>query len=258
MSQPPPTPPASTRAQAAAPAPAVAISNLGVNLGGNDLFREFNAVFPGGEWTCILGLSGGGKSTLLRHIAGLGAGGKGSVTGGGQSIAGRVAWMDQRDLLLPWLSASENVQLGARLRRERSDPARARALLKDVGLGGSEDARPAALSGGMRQRVALARTLMEDRPVVLMDEPFSAVDAITRGRLQFLAARLLRGRTVVLVTHDPWEALRLGHRIHVLGGRPADLGDTFVPLGDPPRDPADPSFSPLVSNLLALLEANSL
>jgi putative hydroxymethylpyrimidine transport system ATP-binding protein len=105
----------------------------------------------------------------------------------------------------------------------------------------------------MRQRAALARTLMEDRPVVLMDEPFSALDAITRYRLQDAAAKLLAGRTVMLVTHDPLEALRLGHRIHVMAGRPARLDDALGPSGDPPRDPRDPEILKLQAELLTRL-----
>ena len=107
----------------------------------------------------------------------------------------------------------------------------------------------------MRQRAALVRTLIEDRPVVLMDEPFSAVDAITRFELQALAARLLAGRTVLLVTHDPLEALRLGHRIHVMYGRPARLDTAAVPAGAPPRDLADPALLALQGELLARLGA---
>ena len=98
---------------------------------------------------------------------------------------------------------------------------RARELLDRIGLGAWADDLPAVCSAGMRQSAALARTLLEDRPMVLMDEPFSALDAITRVRLQTLAAELLVGRTVLLVTHDPLEALRLGHDVHVMSGRPA-------------------------------------
>jgi putative hydroxymethylpyrimidine transport system ATP-binding protein len=117
--------------------------------------------------------------------------------------------------------------------------ARADELLRRVGLADAAAARPGALSGGMRQRVALARTLMEDRQVVLMDEPFAGLDAITRYELQALAAELLAGRTVLLVTHDPLEALRLGHRIRVMAGRPVRLDDSVgAPPGAPPR-PAD-------------------
>jgi len=133
------------------------------------------------------------------------------------------------------------------LRRLRE---RARALLARVGLAGREDDLPASLSGGMRQRVALARTLLEDRPVVLMDEPFSALDAVTRFRLQDLAAETLAGRTVLLVTHSPAEAVRLGHRLYVLGGSPARPRGPLAPRGAPPRDPADPAALALEAELL--------
>jgi putative hydroxymethylpyrimidine transport system ATP-binding protein len=160
-------------------------------------------------------------------------------------------------MLFPWLDVIGNVTLGVRLRG--GDPAtpdaiaRARALLTEVGLAGQERARPDTLSGGMRQRVALARTLMEERPVLMMDEPFSALDAITRVRLQTLAARLLKDRTVLLVTHDPMEAIRLGHRIHVLAGTPARLGEALVPPGETPRRVDDPDVLRLQGDLLRRL-----
>jgi putative hydroxymethylpyrimidine transport system ATP-binding protein len=109
----------------------------------------------------------------------------------------------------------------------------------------------------MRQRVALARTLMEDRPVVLMDEPFSALDAVTRFRLQDLAAELLAGRTVLLVTHSPEEAVRLGHRLHVLSGEPARPSAPLAPRGAPPRDPADPAVLALEAELLRELTTSA-
>jgi putative hydroxymethylpyrimidine transport system ATP-binding protein len=156
-------------------------------------------------------------------------------------------------LLLPWLSARENVVLGARLRGEAPDRAAADRLLARVGLAGHENKRPAALSGGMRQRVALARTLMEDRPVVLMDEPFSAVDALTRFRLQALACEVLADRTVVLVTHDPQEALRVGHRLFVLTGSPARWEESPVPRAQIPRAPTDGDFPARYDDLMARL-----
>ena len=154
------------------------------------------------------------------------------------SCAPRLAWMGQQDNLLPWLTVLGNVGLGARLRGEPLDRDRAEALLARVGLIPQRDQRPATLSGGQRQRAALARTLMEDRPVVLMDEPFSALDAITRARLQVLAAQLLAGRTVLLVTHDPLEALRLGHRIHVMAGQPARIEPPNSATGIAPVAPS--------------------
>lgn len=207
------------------------IANARLVFSGAPLFENLSADIAAGQWTCILGPSGVGKSTLLRMIAGLSETGPATEIAGadGSALDQRIAWMAQQDLLLPWLSVSQNVALGSKLRGEPADGARIAALLAAVGLDEQAEALPATLSGGQRQRAALARTLMEGRPVVLMDEPFSAVDAITRGRLQELAARLLRGRTVLLVTHDPLEALRLGHRIHVMAGRPAQLGSALEP-----------------------------
>ncbi len=233
------------------------IANASLAFAGTPLFENLSADIAGGQWTCILGPSGVGKSTLLRMIAGLGENGPvaGITASDGAALDQRIAWMGQQDLLLPWLSVSQNVALGNKLRGEPADGARIASLLADVGLSERPAALPATLSGGQRQRAALARTLMEDRPVVLMDEPFSAVDAITRARLQELAARLLRGRTVLLVTHDPLEALRLGHRIHVMAGRPAHLGTAMEPPGETPRDPTDPALRALHLALLAQLGA---
>ena len=171
--------------------------------------------------------------------------------------SGITAWMAQKDLLLPWLSVVENVCLGARLRGRVSEEIRARAvsLIEDAGLADYVNALPLQLSGGMRQRVALLRTLMEERPVILMDEPFSALDALTRLKLQDLAARLVKGATVLMVTHDPLEALRLGHRVYVMAGKPAQIGDALVPPGVPPRKPGDPKIVSLQAALIDRLEA---
>jgi putative hydroxymethylpyrimidine transport system ATP-binding protein len=227
----------------------------GLSFDGEPVLAPLRLDVAGGLVTALLGPSGSGKSTLLRIAAGLL---EGSVTAeDGLPLGGRVAWMAQADLLVPWRDALGNVALGAHLRGEAIDVARARALLAAVGLGETDAKKmPAQLSGGMRQRVALARTLMEDRPVVLMDEPFSAVDAPTRHRLQELAARLLAGRTVLLVTHDPLEALRLADRVLVLSGRPAVVSELPVPAGSTPRDARDASVLAAQGALLeALAEA---
>ena len=154
----------------------------------------------------------------------------------GGALQGRVAMMAQADLLMPWLSVRENVMLGARLRGLRGDVTRATELLQRVGLEALAARKPRALSGGQRQRAALARTLYEDRPVVLLDEPFSALDVATRARMQELAAEVLRGRTVLHVTHDPAEAARLGERVFVLTGQ--ELSEVAVEAPAPiPRAP---------------------
>ena len=211
------------------------------SIDGAPLFGPVELRLAAGQWTCLLGPSGVGKSTVLRLIAGLptGVGFEGTIRAtDGAPLTGRIAYMAQNDLLLPWLDVLGNVLVGARLRGERPDAARARDLVARVGMAGREAERPRHLSGGERQRVALARTLMEDRPVVLLDEPFSALDARTRAGMQVLAAELLQGRTVLLVTHDPAEAARLGHRIHVL--TETGLAEVAPPPSPPVRAVGDP------------------
>ena len=226
-------------------------------IGASLVFGPLSLQVPAGQWTCLLGASGIGKSTLLRLLAGLADGV--AFTGGlgasdGLPLRGRVALMAQNDLLLPWLDCLGNVTLGARLRGTPPDLPRARALLEKVGLAGAAKRRPAQLSGGERQRVALARTLMEDCPVLLLDEPFSALDARTRAQMQDLAARLLVGRTVLMVTHDPAEAVRLGHQLLLM--TVTGLQPIATPPGMPPRRVDDPATLALQGRLLrALMEA---
>jgi putative hydroxymethylpyrimidine transport system ATP-binding protein len=245
--------------------PAITLEAASLSYRGVAIFERLDLALPAGLTTCLLGPSGVGKTSLLRLVAGLATGdGNGAAEGTavdqeGRPLAGRVAYMAQQDLLLPWASVLGNVLLGHRLRGAHRDPeteARARALIAEVGLAGHEHDRPGQLSGGMRQRVALARTLMEDRPIVLMDEPFSALDAITRFAIQELAAGLLARRTVLLITHDPLEALRLGHRVYVMAGRPARLEAALedgAALPAPPRDPGDPGLLALQAGLLKRL-----
>lgn len=252
------TAPCPASAAADGEAPAVQVRDARLDFGGVALFAGLDLTLAAGQTTCLLGPSGVGKSSLLRLIAGLPGSGSGRVgDAGGRPLHGRIAYMAQEDLLLPWLSALDNVLIGYRLRGTRVDSAlraRARDLLARVGLAENFEDRPAALSGGMRQRVALARTLLEDRAVVLMDEPFAGLDAIGRQALQDLAAGTLAGRTVLLVTHDPLEALRLGDRLLVMAGRPAQLSDRVrPPPGTPPRPVEDPTLLSLQGSLLAQL-----
>ena len=231
---------------------AIVLKNLGFRRNGLLLFDGLSEQFSAGQTTCILGVSGVGKSSLLIVIAGLlpdpefGS----ACDEDGRSLRGRIAYMAQDDLLLPWANVFRNVTLGCRLRGDDIDDDNARELIQLVGLAEHVEALPHTLSGGMRQRVALARTLMEKRPIALLDEPFSALDALTRYQLQSLVAELFRGRTVVIVTHDPVEALRLGHSIRVMYGRPALLSEPMRLGGQPPRDPTAPKVASLQRELL--------
>ncbi|ANP77984.1 hydrogenase expression protein [Vibrio crassostreae 9CS106] len=196
-----------------------------------------------GKWTVLLGRSGCGKTTVLRYLAGLlddKVEWQGTLTTSDElPLTDRIAYMAQQDLLLPWLSVIDNVCLSHCFQNSASDKAlqtnQALELLAAVGLADYANAMPDQLSGGMRQRVALARTLMQDKPVVLMDEPFSALDAVTRHKLQSLACELLRDKTVVLITHDPQEAVRLADNLYVLQGTPANAQSLSVPLTATPR-----------------------
>jgi putative hydroxymethylpyrimidine transport system ATP-binding protein len=221
-------------------APGVIIDGQ-AEIDGKPLFGRLRLQISPAQWTCLLGPSGVGKSSILKLIAGLETGimFDGSITASdGAPLAGRIAYMAQDDLLFPWRSVLDNVLIGAALRREAPDPDRARTLLARVGLSGLLDRRPVELSGGQRQRAALARTLMEDRPVILLDEPFSALDARTRAGVQEIAADLLAGRSVLLVTHDPAEAARLGHRILLLDE--TGLREMPAPSTPPLRKPNAP------------------
>jgi NitT/TauT family transport system ATP-binding protein len=176
-----------------------------------------------GQFICLLGASGCGKSTLLSLVAGLDSPTAGTVDVGGR----RVALMFQEAALFPWLSAAANVELAMRARgvpaAERRS--RTRELLELVALGGFGGKRPHELSGGMRQRVALARALAQDADVLCMDEPFGALDAMTRDLLHDELDRVREGRslTVLFVTHNVREAVRLGDRVVLLSSRPGTV-----------------------------------
>ena len=188
-----------------------------------------------GEVLGVVGPSGCGKSTLLELVAGLQEPDAGTVTAAGASDArGRraaCAYMPQRDLLLPWRSALSNAGLALECQGVRPAEARRRAapLFERFGLAQFERARPADLSGGMRQRVAFLRTLLAGRPILLLDEPFGALDSLTRASMQSWLAQTLTGerRTVLLVTHDVEEAVYLADRIVLLSPRPGRVIATF-------------------------------
>jgi ABC-type nitrate/sulfonate/bicarbonate transport system ATPase subunit len=186
------------------------------------------AVEPG-EVLGVVGPSGCGKSTLLELVAGLREPQRGVIrVDGGGAAAGRLArcaYMPQRDLLLPWLSAIDNAALALRNRGASRASSRraAHPLFERFGLAGFERSRPPELSGGMRQRIAFLRTLLAGKPVLLLDEPFASLDAITRAEMQeWLAGALAaEARSAILVSHDVEEALYLSDRVAVLSARPA-------------------------------------
>ena len=180
-----------------------------------------------GELVCLVGASGSGKSTLLNLLARL----EGPTVGAVESLGSRPALIFQEPALFPWLTAAGNVELPLRLRGVRASARREAAgqLLSSVGLAESAGRRPHELSGGMRQRVALARALAQDATVLLMDEPFAALDAITRDLLHDELERIWRERhlTILFVTHDAREAVRLGDRVLVFASRPGHVAADF-------------------------------
>ncbi|MEM9126194.1 MAG: ABC transporter ATP-binding protein [Pseudomonadota bacterium] len=223
---------------------------------------DMSVVFRSGQTTALVGPSGCGKSTILRMVAGLEAADAGSISMGSETphqIArrGGLAMAFQDPSLLPWRTVRANIALGAELARKPAD--QVDALIDLVGLNGFSDHRPAELSGGMRQRAAIARSLVSAPDVLLLDEPFGAVDAITRRRLNHDLPPLWRRRktTTLLVTHSVEEAVLISDRVLVLSPRPARiLADIPVELqgqhGLP--DTAAAPFRALASRVMAALE----
>jgi NitT/TauT family transport system ATP-binding protein len=209
------------------------------------------------EVVAVVGPSGCGKSTLLELIAGLQQPDAGTIT-----VSGECALMPQRDLLLPWRDALGNAGLALESEGVSKKDARRRAapLFERFGLGQFEHAYPAELSGGMRQRVAFLRTLLAGRPVLLLDEPFGALDSITRGSMQDWLAGTLASepRTVVLVTHDVEEALVLADRVAILSPRPGRVVSELRVELERPRARRElvvsPEFTDLKRRALEALE----
>ncbi len=209
-------------------------------------------------WTTILGPSGCGKTTLLRILAGLLEPDAGRVSiGDAAGSSGRAAYLPQRDTLLPWRTALENAILASEIERRSLEEAGAEAveLFARFGLAGFEHAYPSQLSGGMRQRLALIRTFLAHREVLLLDEPLGALDPLTRATLQdwLLSVWAELRKTILLVTHDVEEALLLSDRVIVLTDRPASITrDLHVGLPRP-RNRASAELAETKGRLLDLL-----
>lgn len=231
----------------------------GTKTGGTEALRDITLHLPSHDFLALLGPSGCGKSTLLRLIAGLDPPDTGTLAwdDGHAPAPGEIGYVFQDATLLPWASAAENVYLPLRLRgvaRAQAEPAISAALTQ-VGLGGFENALPRQLSGGMRMRVSIARALVTRPKLLLMDEPFAALDETTRHRLQADLLALWRdlGCTIVFVTHSTYEAAFLARRIVLMTPRPGRIAHDIA--APPIQGRLDPAYAALVAELSAAMEA---
>jgi len=246
------------------PEPALQIRGLGKDFGGGVVaLRDIDLDVSPGELVCLLGPSGCGKSTLLNIAAGFVQPSAGSVRAFGKPVSRpgpERAMVFQEYALFPWMTVLDNVAFGLTVKRDPEARGKARALLAKLSLQGFGDRFPKDLSGGMRQRVALARALAVDAPMLLMDEPFGALDALTRRSMQ---AELLRiwdevRKTIVFVTHGIDESVTLADRVVVLTYRPGTVKQ-IVELRLPrPRDPASSGFAEAIKQLTALVAEEQL
>ena len=216
-----------------------------------EVLRDFSLDVSLGEFVAIVGPSGCGKTTLLNLLAGFD-----KPTAGHLTSKGRVRMVYQQDGLFPWSTVAQNIRMGLRhFKTERERERELKELLALIGLKGFEEHYPHQLSGGMRQRVELARALAGDTDTLLLDEPFSALDYLTRLRLRRELARMLRERprTVVLVTHDIEEAAQLADRVVVLSERPARIRCELTLELERPRDPTHPEVVEAMHRILTVL-----
>ena len=222
---------------------------------------DLNFAVDEGQFVALLGPSGCGKSTLFNVISGLTVPDTGEIYLNGKRIHGNTgdfAYMQQKDLLLPWRTVLKNVLIGPEIHNESLSTAmlEAQERLAQLGLSGFENSYPMQLSGGMRQRVALVRTLLFRKEVLLLDEPFGALDAMTRAVMQSILLDIWAEarQTVLLITHDVEEALLLADKIYVLTARPASLRAEIPVSLSRPRAITDTALIHLKSELLALLQ----
>ena len=246
--------------------PRVAVNDLNQSFGELEVLRGLSLHANRGEFVTILGPSGSGKSTFFSVLTGATTPTSGDILVDGSPLSAsgdHLAFMPQKDALFPWRRVLDNLTLGLEVQGVKRAQARERVrpLVPVFGLEGFEDAYPFELSGGMRQRAALLRTVVQERDVLLLDEPFGALDALTRTQMQAWLEKMWEEFrwTVLLITHDVREAVFLSDRIYVFSQRPATVGaEIDVPLPRPRTIDmvADPVFSGIEATLLKILLEN--
>ncbi|MFP9136149.1 ABC transporter ATP-binding protein [Devosia sp. XGJD_8] len=237
------------------------LRNLRKRFGDLDVLGDISLTVRRGEFVSLLGPSGAGKSTLFKILTGATEADAGTIRFNGQPLTTRpspFAFMPQHDALMPWRRVLDNTTLGLEVQGLARAAARKRVqpLFAEFGLAGFEQHYPAQLSGGMRQRAALLRTVVQQREMLLLDEPFGALDALTRASMQCWLQAMWQQHswTALLITHDVREAVFLSDRIYVLTGRPARmLTEIAVPLPRPRTDLTSPEASAIEARLLDTL-----